>query len=128
VATCPITRGAWLRRLVREGLEVTQAVSVLHQFTSHPRHRFWSDAVGCDTVDLSQLFGHGHVTDAYLVALARNQGGRLATFDRDLAKRAPHVTSLIAVRYLSRLARAGDVLALPRPRSPCRALVIHAPA
>lgn len=89
VATCPMTQGALLRLLVREGLEGTQAVRVLHQFTSHPRHRFWPDSLGYETVDLGQVFGHGHFTDAYLVALARDRGGHLATFGRDLAKQAP---------------------------------------
>lgn len=31
------------------------------------------------------VIGHRQVTDAYLVALARHHGGRLATLDRGLA-------------------------------------------
>lgn len=97
VATCPITQGALVRLLMRDGLEGTEAAQVLREFTGHPRHTFWPDAVGYSSVDFSLVFGNGQVTDAYLVALARHRRARLATFDRDLAKGAEDGATLIPV-------------------------------
>lgn len=97
VATCPITQGALVRLLLREGLRGEQAVAVLRGVTEHPRHTFWADSIAYGDVGLANVFGHGHVTDAYLVALAAHAGGRLATFDHDLASGAPAVASLIPI-------------------------------
>jgi len=88
VATCPITQGALVGLLMRDGLEGTEAAPVLREFTGHPRHTFWPDAVGYRSVDFSLVFGHGQVTAAYLVALARHRRARLAiltaTWPREL--------------------------------------------
>jgi hypothetical protein len=94
-ATCPITQGALLRLLIRQGLTGTIAAQVLGRITAHPRHTFWPDAVSYETIDLTRVLGHAHVTDAYLVALARHKRSRLATFDRDLALAAPDCATLI---------------------------------
>ena len=66
LATCPITEGTLLRFLTSEG---------------------WSapDAIAYPQVTLAGVIGHRQVTDAYLVALARHHGGRVATLDRGLA-------------------------------------------
>jgi toxin-antitoxin system PIN domain toxin len=94
-ATCPITQGAFLRLLIREGLASTFAAQVLGQITAHPRHIFWAHVISYDTTDLACLLGHAHVTDTYPVALARHQGARLATLDRDLALAASDAATLI---------------------------------
>lgn len=94
-ATCPITQGALLRLLLRQGMGSSTAVQVLRALTGHGRHRFWPDGIGYGEVDLSHVLGHGQVTDAYLVALARGQNARLATFDQGLAQDAPDVVTLI---------------------------------
>ena len=39
--------------------------------------------------------GHRQVTDAWLVELARRQGGRLATLDEPLADLYPQVATLV---------------------------------
>lgn len=97
-ATCPITQGALLRQLIRQGLGNGEAARVLHLLTQHQRHAFWPDAIGYDAVDLTQVIGHGQVTDTYLAALARHRKGRLATFDQALAHRAADVATLVPVR------------------------------
>lgn len=86
-ATCPITQGTLLRMLLRHGAVASpqQAASVLAGFVRHPRHRFWADDIDYSAVSWQGLLGHRQVTDAYLVALARHQQGRLATLDRGLA-------------------------------------------
>ena len=48
-----------------------------------PRHQFWPDAVTLrETRRLTTLPASGQLTDAYLLMLAAERRGRLATFDR----------------------------------------------
>jgi uncharacterized protein len=86
-ATCPITQGTLLRMLLRLGAaaDLQQAMEALAGFTGHPRHRFWADHLPYEQVLLRGVQSHGQITDAYLAALARHHGGRLATFDKGLA-------------------------------------------
>jgi uncharacterized protein len=85
LATCPITEGTLLRFLVREGWRAFDAAAVLDAVRERPWHRFWPDAIPYDTAHLAGVIGHRQVTDAYLVALARHQGGQVATLDKGLA-------------------------------------------
>jgi toxin-antitoxin system PIN domain toxin len=94
-ATCPITQGALVRLLIREGLGSREAGRVLSLLVNHDRHTFWPDAMGYDVVDLTDVLGHGQVTDTYLAALARFHQGRLATFDRQLAGEHSDVVTLV---------------------------------
>ncbi len=94
-ATCPITQGALVRLLVREGASAVEAARFLGDVLVDPRHRFWPDDVGFDRVDLAAVVGHRQVTDAYLAGLARARGGQLATFDRGLAAVHPDVAELV---------------------------------
>lgn len=96
-ATCPIVEGALTRWILRtEGR--TGAVSAareLRKIAADPRHAFWPDDVAYADVDWKGVLGHGQVTDAYLAALARKHGGRLATLDRGLAALHHDVAELI---------------------------------
>lgn len=84
-ATCPITQGTLLRLLLRLGdVGPETAVQVLAQLVSHRRHRFWPDTLGYVEISWRGILGHRQVTDAYLAALARHHGGKLASFDRGL--------------------------------------------
>ena len=84
-ATCPVTQGALLRHALRRGASTTEATDVLGSVTADERHQFWPDDLGYGDVDLRGVVGHRQLTDAYLAALARVRGGRLATLDRGLA-------------------------------------------
>jgi uncharacterized protein len=85
-ATCPITQGTLLRLLMSLGdLHAEEAARVLAGLTAHPRHRFWPDVIGYETVAWTGVMGHRQVIDAYLAALARHHQGRLVTFDGGLA-------------------------------------------
>jgi len=56
-----------------------------------PGHVFWPDdvsLVGSADVDFSKILTSAQVTDAYLLALAKAHGGRLASFDRKLSTAA----------------------------------------
>lgn len=96
-ATCPITQGTLLRMLLatRAVAGAAAAAEVLARLTGHPRHRFWPDDLGYGEISLKGLLGHRQITDAYLAALARRHGGRLATFDRGFAALHEDVTTLI---------------------------------
>lgn len=75
--------------------DAATAMRVLGQLTAHKRHRFWPDDFAYAEVSLKGVLGHRQITDAYLAALARRHGARLATFDRGLAALHPDAAVLI---------------------------------
>ena len=97
LATCPITQGALLRFLIREGVGPRDALGALQQVQALPQHVFWADEIGFDATVLAGVIGHRQVTDAYLAALAGHFGGRLVTLDSGLAAQHPETTHLIPV-------------------------------
>lgn len=94
-ATCPITEGALLRFLIRDGQTAAQAVQALTVLRSHGRHVFWPDGISFVDAPLERVVGHRQVTDAYLAGLARSRRGRLATLDEGLAVVHGDVCSLV---------------------------------
>lgn len=85
-AVCPITEGALVRFLKWQFPNDRDAAQVmLDLLASLPRYEFWADDLSYRDVGLDRIRGHKQVTDAYLVALARSKGGKLATFDEALA-------------------------------------------
>ncbi|UVO54434.1 TA system VapC family ribonuclease toxin [Sphingomonas sp. SUN039] len=90
-ATCPITQNGYLRIATQPGytnpVSVADAIDLLDHFTSQSAHEFWPasgsllDRAFCDVLKIPS---HRHMTDTYLLALARHHGGRLATLDRRL--------------------------------------------
>jgi toxin-antitoxin system PIN domain toxin len=94
-ATCPITQGTLVRFLVREGASGREAQRFLAEVLAVERHRFWPDDLGYGVVDLDAVVGHRQVTDAYLAALARARGARLATLDRGLVALHGDVADLV---------------------------------
>ncbi len=97
-ATCPITQGTLIRVLMLTGAAPALACALqpLQGLLAHPRHRFWPDTADYLQVNWKGVLGHRQVTDAYLVTLARQHGGRLASFDQGLAALHPEVVTLIA--------------------------------
>lgn len=98
-ATCPITQGTLLRMLmlhrVVDGID--EAVEILRGFLAHPGHSFWPDDCGYENIAWRGVLGHKQITDAYLAALARRQGARLATLDKGLAALHHDVAELIPI-------------------------------
>lgn len=96
-ATCPIVEGALTRWIIRiEGAGgASAAVRELRKLAADPRHEFWPDDLDYAAVCWDGVLGHRQVTDAYLAALARKHGGRLATLDRGLAALHDDVAELI---------------------------------
>lgn len=89
-ATCPLTENGFVRVLSNPAYSPVhfspgEIVARLRQFCESGDHVFWPDAVTLrdDGLFVSQLpLGHRQVTDVYLLGLARQNGGRLATFDQ----------------------------------------------
>lgn len=89
MAICPIVEGALVRTLLRLGESPVAAAAVIAALRDRPGTEFWPDSLSYRDVDLTAVRGHRHVTDAYLVALARSHGARLATLDRALVQTHP---------------------------------------
>ena len=88
VAVCPVTEGALVRFLLREGESAAVAQSMVAAIHGFPKCQFWGDDLSYRDIDLSGVYGHRQVTDSYLVGLtATRPHSRLATFDRALAVR-----------------------------------------
>ena len=92
-ATCPITENGFLRILghpnYRQGPGTAEgARTLLAALCASPGHQFWPDAATLrDTRRLVKLPASGQLTDAYLLALAAERRGQLATFDRRIDPR-----------------------------------------
>ena len=97
VAVCPVTEGALVRFLLREGESATVAQGVVAAIHHFAKCEFWPDDLSYVDVDLGGIYGHRQVTDSYLASLAAARPhGRLATFDRALAARHPGRCRLVA--------------------------------
>jgi uncharacterized protein len=96
-ATCPITQTGFVRVLAQidRTLALTDGVAVLASICAHPKHQFIADDVDALELPWMAIQGHRQVTDAYLAALARKHGAKLATFDRALAAVHPDVAVLL---------------------------------
>jgi toxin-antitoxin system PIN domain toxin len=92
-ATCPITENGLLRIVGHPKYPnspgppnaVARALSAIRNL---PGHAFWPDSLSLvdnALVDAALLSSHSRVTDSYLLALARQNKGKLATMDQKLA-------------------------------------------
>lgn len=94
-ATCPVSQLGFVRisahPMLGYGMSPEQAFGVLRRFLADGRHRFIADDLSCeDRVLLTERIpGANHVTDHYLVALARQHRLTLATFDGILSRTFP---------------------------------------
>ena len=96
-ATCPVTESGFVRvssnvRAIPDARTPAQAIELLRQIRGLPGHCFWSDDVSPadpDAAAFERVVGYRQVTDAHLLTLAIQNGGRLATFDRGVAELLP---------------------------------------
>jgi uncharacterized protein len=94
-ASCPLTQNGFVRivsqQSYRKPLPTPEAVIRLAEQTERTDHVFWPDDISiADTAafDRSGILGPNQITDAYLLALAVRNDGRLATLDRSVPLRA----------------------------------------
>lgn len=90
-ASSPITQNGCIRILSQpsypNAVPAAQVAKRLTEATQHPSHAFWADSIsllhpGC--LVWERILSSRHVTDAYLLALAVQQGGRFVTLDRGI--------------------------------------------
>jgi len=88
-ASCPITQNGCIRIMSQtsypNAIPAAQVAARLAEATQHPSHQFWPDAISLlqpDSLKWDEVLSSRHVTDAYLLALAVQQGGRFVTLDR----------------------------------------------
>lgn len=96
-ATCVQTQGTLLRVHMRTAADSSAAAAwdALADVSAHPRHVWWSDATSFLDVPHRHLQGAAQVTDAWLAAVARGRGGRLATLDTGLVELHGDVAMLL---------------------------------
>jgi toxin-antitoxin system PIN domain toxin len=90
-ASCPVTQNGCIRILSQPGypnsVPAAQVAERLTEATQHSSHAFWADSISLlhpGRLMWDQVLSSRHVTDAYLLALAVEQGGRFVTLDRGI--------------------------------------------
>lgn len=91
-ATCPLTQLAFVRIVSNpafspDALAPADTLGLLERNLAHPSHEFWPDDVGLmEAVGplALRLQGHRQLSDAYLLGLALQHRGTLASFDGGL--------------------------------------------
>ena len=66
---------------------ITQIAERLAEAVRHPAHAFWPDTISLlepNRLIWERMLSSRQVTDAYLLALAVEHGGRLVTLDRSV--------------------------------------------
>jgi toxin-antitoxin system PIN domain toxin len=91
-ATCALTENGFVRVITQprypNALTTVDAIALLAGACAAPEHRFWECRVSL--LDATRLDGRrihrpSQITDAYLLALAVAEEGRLVTLDRQVA-------------------------------------------
>ncbi len=106
-ASCPLTQNGFVRVIAGPRYprpkNIADAILLLGAQIVQPGHVFWSDDI---SISDARAFNHGHllgpkqITDAYLLALAVKNEGRLVTFDRGIslwAARGAQQTHLVTL-------------------------------
>jgi len=89
-------------RFISEALAPREALALLDKVTSQPGHIFWQDNVSLSDAShfpRENIRGHQQITDAYLLALCRKNGGNLVTFDAGI----PSLRSAAEVQIITLL-------------------------
>lgn len=99
-ASCPLTQNGCIRILSLASYPNPQPPAAvaqrLAQALTGRHHEFWPDSLSLlepQRLNWSHVLGSRQVTDAYLLALAEQRGGRLVTFDRGISVAAVHGAS-----------------------------------
>ena len=97
-ATCPITEMGFLRIVTTHSFSPhapawSEAIGILRKHTEGSlKHCFWQDSLTSAELDMrlgKLINGPSQITDAYLLALAIQNDGRMVTFDYRMETLAP---------------------------------------
>ena len=94
LATCSVTQAGFVRassnpRVLPDAISVADARAVLAILTDRSEHVFLPDAhgfIGNPFIEHQRVVGYRQVTDAVILAVARQHGARVITFDAGLAQ------------------------------------------
>jgi toxin-antitoxin system PIN domain toxin len=101
-ASCPLTENGVIRIVSNptysRGARFTPGglISRLQQFSSQTNHEFWEDDISfrdAKIFSVERIHGSRQLADLYLLALAANHKGKLATFDQGIALSAVPVAT-----------------------------------
>lgn len=87
-ATCPLTENGFVRiashpKYPNRPGDVATVLSILREFCAAEGHHFWSDDVSLrELLPPGAVITSGQITDIYLLGLAAQNGGKLATLDQ----------------------------------------------
>ncbi|MGH7995119.1 MAG: TA system VapC family ribonuclease toxin [Opitutaceae bacterium] len=104
--TCSVTQIGFVRICSHPAFEhhvsTQEALQKLKEIAAVPGHSFWpGPADGCASESLGhvapRILTHGMVTDGFLAGVAKFNGGKLATFDKALARAFPDCCALVGV-------------------------------
>ena len=92
-ATCPLTEAGLVRvscnpSAVKESVSPADAIALLDRLRRLESHAFWAMEHSITALPrgiLARIQGYRQITDAMLLGLAAQHGGRLATFDTGIA-------------------------------------------
>ena len=92
-ATCAFTQLGFIRlsanpAYTASAVSPQEAATLLRQWTRLKSHRFWTSPLADDPAIYAHALGHQQVNDAWLVAVARRNAGRLVTLDTRLTVHA----------------------------------------
>jgi uncharacterized protein len=96
-ATCPLTQSGFITvssnpRFTPEAKSPQEAALLLRHMIMLPGHVFWNDDISLleeKWLPIRRIVTHQQVSDAHILAVALRHGGRLATFDRAIARLVP---------------------------------------
>jgi hypothetical protein len=91
-ASCPMTQNGCIRILslpsYPNSIPAAQVAERLAEAIEHSSHAFWADSISLlhpGRLMWEKVLSSRHVTDAYLLALAVERGGRFVTLDRGIS-------------------------------------------
>ncbi|MEC4815692.1 MAG: TA system VapC family ribonuclease toxin [Scytonema sp. PMC 1069.18] len=93
-ATCPITENGFVRIASHPNYpnrpgDVPSVLAILRQFCTMVGHHFWSEDVSIrELLQPNVLIPHSQITDVFLLGLAVQKEGKLATFDQRIVTSA----------------------------------------
>lgn len=93
-ATCPIVQAGFVRVVSNpsfsaKSITPQEAIEALRISLQDGAHQFWPDSLSLqDSMQVlkTKVTGHQQITDAYLVALAIHNRGKLATLDQGIVQ------------------------------------------
>jgi len=91
-ATCPVTEAGFIRVVSNpayqsDAVRPAVAADQLRMFCGSRHHKFWPASLSIkdeSRFSLGHARGHAQLADVYLLALAKEMNGTLATFDRSI--------------------------------------------